>query len=174
VPAFRAFSTPRELSRTNGLGRLGAAIAGREIQAALVGVMVIALVAVLVVRFSGGNAGGVASATSSPRASAAPATLRPAATVQPSRAPAVAGATTAPTPARTPKPSVVTAQSTAAAQPTPKPTKTLAATRTYRVKSGDTLSGIAAKYHTTVTALMKLNNITDPRKLRVGQVLKIP
>jgi LysM repeat protein len=48
------------------------------------------------------------------------------------------------------------------------------ATRTYRVKSGDTLSGIAARYKTTVATLMKLNNIKDPRLLRVGQVLKLP
>jgi len=55
--------------------------------------------------------------------------------------------------------------------PTPKPKPTY---RTYTVKPGDTLSGIASRYHTTVTAIAKLNNITDPSKLRVGQVLKIP
>ena len=42
------------------------------------------------------------------------------------------------------------------------------------VKSGDTLSGIAAKFHTTVSALASLNHISDPSKLHVGQVLKIP
>jgi LysM repeat protein len=42
------------------------------------------------------------------------------------------------------------------------------------VKPGDTLSAIARRYHTTVAALQRLNNITDPKKLRVGQVLKLP
>jgi LysM repeat protein len=55
------------------------------------------------------------------------------------------------------------------AGPTPKPTY-----RTYRVRSGDTLSGIAAKFHTTVTAISQLNHISDPSKLRIGQILLIP
>ena len=38
----------------------------------------------------------------------------------------------------------------------------------------DTLSAIARRYHTTVAVLQRLNNITDPKKLRVGQVLKLP
>lgn len=44
---------------------------------------------------------------------------------------------------------------------------------TYTVKSGDTLSGIANKYSTTVDALVKLNQISNPNVIRVGQVLKI-
>ena len=52
---------------------------------------------------------------------------------------------------------------------TPKPTY-----RTYTVRPGDTLSAIAAHYHTTVTAIAQLNHIADPAKLRVGQVLLIP
>ena len=42
------------------------------------------------------------------------------------------------------------------------------------VKSGDTFWAIAKKNGTTVDALMKLNDITDARKLRVGMTLKIP
>jgi LysM repeat protein len=72
----------------------------------------------------------------------------------------------APTPTSTP---VATPRPTVA--PTPKPTP---AYRTYRVKYGDTLSGIAATFHTTVLAIERLNGITDPTLLRVGQVLKIP
>lgn len=45
---------------------------------------------------------------------------------------------------------------------------------TYVVVSGDTLSGIAAKTGTSTQALMELNGITDPTRLRIGQVLKIP
>ena len=45
---------------------------------------------------------------------------------------------------------------------------------TYVVKSGDTLSGIAAKYGTTYQELAKYNNISNPNKISVGQVIKIP
>lgn len=45
---------------------------------------------------------------------------------------------------------------------------------TYEVKAGDTLGKIAGSYKVSVDALMKANNITDPRKLRVGQKLTIP
>lgn len=44
---------------------------------------------------------------------------------------------------------------------------------TYTVKSGDTLSAIASKYGTTYTKLAKINGISDPNKIYVGQVLTI-
>ena len=44
---------------------------------------------------------------------------------------------------------------------------------TYKVKKGDTLSEIAAKYGTTVSNLVKLNNIKNPNYIVVGQVLTI-
>lgn len=44
---------------------------------------------------------------------------------------------------------------------------------TYTVKSGDTLSGIAQKYGTTVNAIANKNEIKDVNKIYVGQVLKI-
>lgn len=44
----------------------------------------------------------------------------------------------------------------------------------YVVKSGDTLSGIAAKYGTTYQELAKYNNISNPNAIRVGQEIKIP
>lgn len=44
---------------------------------------------------------------------------------------------------------------------------------TYTVKWGDTLTAIAAKYNTTVNALVKLNNIADPNFIVVGQVLTL-
>ena len=46
--------------------------------------------------------------------------------------------------------------------------------QTYKVKAGDTLVGIAAKFGTTPKAIAKLNGITDPSSLHVGAVLKIP
>ncbi|MGL4373893.1 MAG: GH25 family lysozyme [Turicibacter sp.] len=44
---------------------------------------------------------------------------------------------------------------------------------TYTVKSGDTLSGIATNYKTTVQALLKLNNIRNANLIYPGQVLKL-
>ena len=47
-------------------------------------------------------------------------------------------------------------------------------TRTYSVKTGDTLVGIAAKFGTTPKAITKLNGITNASNLKIGQVLQIP
>ena len=44
---------------------------------------------------------------------------------------------------------------------------------TYTVKSGDTLSGIAKKYGTTVAKLQSLNGIKDANKIYVGQKITI-
>lgn len=44
---------------------------------------------------------------------------------------------------------------------------------TYTVKSGDTLTSIAAKYGTSVAALVRLNDIKNKNLIYVGQVLKI-
>lgn len=44
---------------------------------------------------------------------------------------------------------------------------------TYKVVKGDTLSEIAVRYKTTVSALVKLNNIKNPDYIVVGQVLII-
>ena len=46
--------------------------------------------------------------------------------------------------------------------------------KTYTVQKGDTLSAIAAKYGTTYQALASYNGISDPNRISVGQVLKIP
>jgi LysM repeat protein len=45
---------------------------------------------------------------------------------------------------------------------------------TYTVQPGDTLTRIAAKYGVTVSALVALNDIQDPDRIEVGQVLEIP
>lgn len=45
--------------------------------------------------------------------------------------------------------------------------------KTYTVKSGDTLSGIATKYGTTYQELARKNNIANPNVIYPGQVLKI-
>lgn len=45
--------------------------------------------------------------------------------------------------------------------------------RTYTVKSGDTLSGIAKKYGTTYQEIARKNGIANPNIIHPGQVLKI-
>ena len=63
-----------------------------------------------------------------------------------------------------------------AAKPAEKtaPAKTAQSGGTHIVASGETLSGIAAKHHVSVSALKDANQVKDERKLRVGQVLTIP
>jgi len=46
-------------------------------------------------------------------------------------------------------------------------------TKTYRVRRGDTLSGIARKHRTSVRRLREINGITGS-KLSIGQRLKVP
>jgi len=67
-----------------------------------------------------------------------------------------------------------TIATTAKAQPaaTPK-AKADANATTYTVKGGDTLGAISKKYGVSVDTLLKNNGMSDPRKLRVGQVLYI-
>ena len=44
----------------------------------------------------------------------------------------------------------------------------------YVVKKGDTLSAIASKYNTNYKSLAEYNNIKDPNKIYIGQIIKIP
>lgn len=44
---------------------------------------------------------------------------------------------------------------------------------TYKIKSGDTLSGIAKKFGTTVSKLAQLNNIKNVNLIYAGQIIKI-
>lgn len=45
---------------------------------------------------------------------------------------------------------------------------------TYTVQKGDSLARIAKKYGVKVDDLQKINDIKDPRKIQIGQVIKIP
>lgn len=49
----------------------------------------------------------------------------------------------------------------------------VSAMRFYTVKPGDTLSGIAKKYHTTVKKLQQLNGIKNPNLIYPGQIIQI-
>lgn len=90
--------------------------------------------------------------------------------VSPSPAGTVAPATAAPSGAPTPAPSAAPSlrpTSTPTVSATPRP-------KTYKVRSGDTMSAIAARFGTTIAEIAALNNIANPSLIRVGQVLRIP
>jgi LysM repeat protein len=101
----------------------------------------------------------------------------------PTAAPTAISTPPASTPSPSPAPSEPATGPTpsAAATPTAVPTSTPTATtgpsptfQTYRVRPGDTLSAIAAKYHTTVQAIVALNHLPNANQLSVGQILLIP
>jgi LysM repeat protein len=57
----------------------------------------------------------------------------------------------------------------------PADTSAPSTTAVYKVKKGDTLSGIAAKYGITLKALLKLNpKLKSPYTLHVGQKIVVP
>jgi LysM repeat protein len=136
------------------------------VQAGLVALMIIAFVVLALARFTAPDPGPSGGAPGTPAPSTAP------------------SATPGPGSSRTPSPSASpTPSSTAAASPSAGPSTSPVAspsasvattTETYTVRSGDTLSGIAVRFGTSVAALRQLNGIEDPSLLRVGQVLRIP
>jgi LysM repeat protein len=141
-------------------------------QGALILLMVVAFAAIIVARLSAGDSappgGQVGGVTGTPRPTAT-ASATSTATAKPTAKPTA-------TPRATAKPtSTPTAKPSATAKPSSTPAATTSPTTpaTYKVKRGDTLSGIATTYKTTVAALVKLNGIKDPATLRVGQVLKL-
>jgi LysM repeat protein len=104
-------------------------------------------------------------ATSSPGpATSGPQTAPPASAAN--APPAAPSPTTVP-PSTPPTATAPTPSAGTTANPTP-------ALRTYRVQPGDTLSAIAARFGTTVKALVDLNDIANASQLSVGQVLLIP
>ena len=125
-------------------------------QGLLVGVMGIAFAAIVLARQSGSN-GSVVDGSPTPVAS-----VRPLASpsASPRREPTVA-----------PSPSVVPPAAPSAAPASPRPS---AQSATYKVRSGDTLMVIAARFGTTAKVLIQLNAIKDPALLRIGQVLLLP
>jgi predicted chitinase len=44
----------------------------------------------------------------------------------------------------------------------------------YSIRSGDTLTSIAARFHTSVSALAKANHISNPDRILAGQKLNVP
>jgi LysM repeat protein len=139
-------------------GRLGVAMpaAARDRpagQLALGALMVVAFAAIALARLSGVGNGGVVAGAGSP-------------------SPQASLVAALPTPTRSPVPTPVPS---AAASPvlTPSASPTQPA-RTYKVKRGDTLSGIAARFGTTVRVLSDLNDIENPSRIAIGALLKLP
>lgn len=155
LPAFRA-------DRTSG-------------QALLVGVLAVAFGAILLARPAGG-AGSLESVSPGSIATGAAPSADPRSTGA-AGGPSSDAGTPTPTPDPTPEPTTATDAPTEApvttASPAPSPAPSTSG-ETYRVKSGDTLVAIAARYGTTSQILIELNGIEDPSKLRIGQILKLP
>ncbi len=165
---------PRPIARATPVildqGRIAIAMpafrAGRSTgQAALVILMALAFALIVLAKLSGGGSpAGAADASATPPASAH-------ASLTSGSARPTADPTLVPSgdPGGSPPASGDPGSSASPVGATGQP-----ATRTYKVKSGDTLIGIAAKFGTTPKAIAKLNNITNTANLRIGQVLKIP
>lgn len=79
-----------------------------------------------------------------------------------------------PVDSETPQPAItrvaVVVTPTPALSPTPFSTTVV---ERYTVRNGDTLGGISLRYDISVEELMRLNNLTNPNSLRIGQQLKI-
>lgn len=83
--------------------------------------------------------------------------------------------TVSPRPTPTPTASATpTPRPTASPTPTPSPTPTTSGSKSYTVKSGDTLSAIASRFGTTTRILMDLNSISNANLIKIGQILKLP
>ena len=138
-------------------------------QGGLVALMAVAFGAIAISRLGGGPALQPSAVDAGPvRTPAAIVTQEPQEaaptaqqTVEPTLVPSDSEPTPGP-PAKTPAPPAKT----------PKPAP--ADATTYKVQSGDTLSGIAAEHGTTWQELARINKLSDPRRLKVGQVLELP
>ena len=159
-----AFTQPTPVSFDHGRVPRAARLLSpgrRAGQFGLGGLMVVAFAAVAVARF----------ATPSPQPASA---VDPTATPAPTATPTARLATPSPGPTSSPTPTPTsTAAPTAVPTPTPVPT-TGPTPLTYVVRSGDTLIAIAGRFGTSVRSIMDLNGISDPSRLRIGQVLQIP
>lgn len=176
----RAVDLRRPIARTTPLvldqGRLAIAIPSIATthmagQTALIGLLGVAFGAVLIARLATGGGGEPGVVIPIGSASVSPVTTDSAAAA--TRAPATPRPATQ-APAATPPPTAAPSPTLVPTGPTAKPTASVAHPTSYKVKGGDTLSGIAAKFGTTVKVLVDLNKIKDPSKLHVGQVIKLP
>jgi hypothetical protein len=125
----------------------------------LAGVVAVLGVLVLV----SGVADGLAGLVARPSASPLPGTGS-----TPVPNPSVAGASATPVATPTPTPMPATPA------PTPAAPVSAAATQSYVVQEGDTLSAIAGRFGTTVEAIQAANGLGESDVINIGQVLVIP
>jgi hypothetical protein len=160
VPRVAPVALDRPSAIAGPLSLLGGS--RRLARIALAAAMVGAAALLLAARFAGGGEGGSVGASPEP--------ATPSAIASPTQALGPGSASPSLPATSTPSPSPATSGS---AEP-PTSTARLASTRRYTVKSGDSLSGIARRFGTTVAVLKKLNAISDASRIRPGQVLRIP
>jgi LysM repeat protein len=165
----RAPTLPRPMARTTPVvldhGRLSITVpilsSDRSTgQAVLIALMALAFAAIVLAKLTSGSSAATSGGSPLPGVVAAPASASPRSSGDPA-------ASAAPDP--TAAPASGGTDASAAPDPSAAP-----ATRSYKVKSGDTLVGIAVKFGTTPKAISTLNGISDPSSLKIGQVLKIP
>ena len=116
---------------------------------------------------SGAQAGrATATRTPSPVAT----TVLPTSSVTPAGTPGISP-TPGGTPGISPTPAGTSAATpTPAASPTPAPSPFIE----YTVQQGDSLSSIAQQFGTTADEIARINSISDPNTLNVGQKLQVP
>jgi len=170
IPHDRVPALPRPVARTTPVildhGRIAIGVpafrSDRSLwQAILIGLLVIAFAAIVLTRVTDGGTAGGASGSPTPGSTAQ-------ASPRASGSAPSAGAS-----ASGPLASASATQGSGASAAPGDPGASPASSRTYKVKAGDTLVGIAAKYGTTVRAITELNGLTDTT-LHIGQSLKIP
>jgi LysM repeat protein len=158
---------PRPLARTTPVvldhGRIAIAVPALRTdrttgQAVLIVLMALAFAAVILAKVTGGVPASATDASPSPRATAQ----------------ASAGSSLPANGAPTATSTGSSASATTGDGSSGAPGTTVPSTTTYKVKAGDTLIGIAAKFGTTPKAISTLNGITNASSLKVGQVLQIP
>jgi LysM repeat protein len=157
-------------------------------QALLVGLMVLAFLVLVIARTAPQSGQGASSSATGggPAATMSPTDARPTDSAAAPGSPSASGATSPATSAAPPSlpPSERPTGSPAASErPTQTPTPgatprasagpSVTAATSYKVRSGDTLSGIAARFGTTVKKIKVANGLTS-NLIRTGQVLIIP
>lgn len=138
-------------------------------QMVLLGLMGIAFVAILFARLPAGPGGNSGVGVPAPSNSASAPIATPAKTAKPT----ATSKAVSPKPARTLVPTEVDPSAKSSSTPSASPVGS-STPATYKVKRGDTLSSIADEFGTTWQVLAELNNISDPGRLRIGQVLQLP
>lgn len=137
-------------------------------QTLLAAILILAFVAVVIAKLSGvGGTSGTGFDRSPSPAATSSGSPGPSATPRPTATPTALASSSA---AASSNPSASPASSpAAAARPSAATTS-----RTYVVKANDTLIGIANRFGTTTREIIRLNNLTSPSNLTIGQVLQLP